>query len=206
MLGVGLVFPLPVPGLSVNPSMEFYSNYYAWYDSRALPIDVENRTAIVYGCILDIPATYKFTLGKAHDLSAQLGVAAVMRAGFRASDDVDVTQEDVNSIVAYMWGKGRFFYPSVGINYSYRLTDWVRIGVTGRALIPVFNLWTREDLPFYDNMIYGGGITLTFTDFWTNLKNSKLFKKKEKVERLSPLQEKKPEAEASGTPSPAPGP
>jgi|GEM_PF-1134720 hypothetical protein len=165
MLGVGLVLPLP-GALSIAPRLDFYSAYYDWVDGRAMPIDTEFRLASVLGAILDLPLRYQLTFGRDHFLHFSAGPAFLLRVAFRTPVAAPEEQPEVDALGAYLWSGGRFFYPGLGVSYSYRMADWVSFGVSARVLLPVFNWWTGEGLPFADNLIAGGGIWISFTDFW----------------------------------------
>jgi hypothetical protein len=185
MLGGGTVIPLPQK-FSLAPSIDVYSAYYNWVSGRAVPAMDENRTAVVLGAILDVPVNYTIDFTPIHRLILSGGPAFVIRAGVLANGVPSTEQSSVNSISGYLWDKGRFFYPEIGISYSYAAASWVRFGATARVMFPVFNWWSGENLSGADNMIVGGGIWLSFTDFWRNLKPLDWFKKKEKVKPLSP--------------------
>ena len=185
MLGGGTVIPLQQK-FSIAPSIDIYSAYYNWVSGRAVPAMDESRTAVVLGAILDVPVNYTIDFTPIHRLILSGGPAFVIRAGVLANAVPATEQPSVNSIGSYFWDKGRFFYPEVGISYSYAAASWVRFGATARVMFPVFNWWSGEGLSGADNMIVGGGIWLSFTDFWRNLKPLDWFKKKEKVKPLSP--------------------
>lgn len=185
MLGGGTVIPLP-QAFSLAPSIDVYSAYYNWVSGRAVPAMDENRTAVVLGAILDVPVNYTIDFTPVHRLILSGGPAFVLRAGILANGVPAAEQPSVNAISGYLWDKGRFFYPEIGISYSYAAASWVRFGATARVMFPVFNWWSGESLPGADGMIVGGGIWLSFTDFWRNLKPLDWFKKKEKVKPLSP--------------------
>lgn len=181
--GVAVAFPLG-GRLSFVPGLEFYSAYYDWANDRAVPIGVEGRSATVAALILELPLAYDFRLPRAKGVSAlgsgassaqqkisvQGGLALLARAAFMAEGLLPFEQEDAQAklgpITDYFWGKGRYLYPSLGLGYSYELADWVSFGVSARVMIPIFNLWTEEGLPFEDALHAGGGIWVSFTDFW----------------------------------------
>lgn len=188
MLGAGTVFPIQ-GAFSLAPTVDFYSCYYNWVDGRAIVAMDENRTAVVVGAILGIPVNYAIDFNPLHRLTVSGGPAFVLRAGFLANAVPAEEGPSVDAISAYLWDRGRFFYPEFGLSYSYALASWVRFGATARVMLPVFNWWTGEGLPWGDNLIAGGGIWLSFTDFWRNIKPLGWFRKKEKVAPLSPQEE-----------------
>jgi hypothetical protein len=165
MLGAGTVFPLPL-GFGIAPSLDVFSTYYALVGGRAMPIEIENRTAVLWCLLLDIPVQYSLDLAEKHRLVFTVGPAFAIRFALRATAVPVEEQPAVDAIAAYLWSGGRFFYPEVGVSYSYKMADWVRFGVTAKVLLPVFNWWTGENLPFSDNLITGGGVWLSFTDLW----------------------------------------
>jgi hypothetical protein len=185
MMGLGTVFPV-ADGFGIAPTLDFYSAYYAWTGTRAIALLDEERTAVVYGAILDIPVTYQYDFNPVHRLTVSGGPAFAIRAAARAKSVPVSEQPSVDAIINYQWSKGRFFYPEIGLSYSFSAAQWVRFGATARVMLPVFNWWTAEGISWGDNMIVGGGIWLSFSDFWRNLDLSKLFKKTAKVAPLSP--------------------
>ena len=55
----------------------------------------------------------------------------------------------------YFWDKARFSTPSTpAVRRQYRLTDRVVVGLTGRVLWPIYNLWTGEGYGFFDQGMY----------------------------------------------------
>ncbi len=168
MIGVGTRFPISAD-FSIAPRIDVFTTYYGWIDGRAMPVDVENRLAVLWGLIIDVPVRYDLGLGGNHAMQFTGGIALMTRLAFKDASVPADEQAEVDSVSRYLWDKARFLYPELGVSYSYKMADWVSFGVSARVLLPIFNLWTGEDLPLWDNLVVGGGIWISFTDFWSKL-------------------------------------
>ncbi len=196
MFGIGTVFPI-LGEFSLSPALDVYSSYYGWTGSRALMVLDENRTATVTGFILNIPLSYRIDFNPVHRLSLGAGPSLVMRSAALAKAVPEDEQPSIDAINDYLWAQGRWFYPEFSLVYSYAAAPWVRFGAGVRCLFPVFNGWSGESIPWADNMIVGGGIWVSFSNFWRELDLKALFKPKPKVERLSPREEDQLDDEAA---------
>lgn len=168
MMGLGSTFPLN-SAFAFDPSLDVYSWNYGYLDGRALPFPEEDRTALVLGALLDLSFSYKIRLAEKHALKLCLGPALNLRLAVLARDvSDDESVQDVADINSYFYDKARFLYPAAGLSYSWQMASWVRFGLGARVLVPIFHFWDGEEIAFSDNMIIGGGVYLSFIDFWEN--------------------------------------
>ena len=167
-LGVEYRYPIKRDVL-IAPSVSFYAVRYLWAEDRALPAEVENRTAFVPTMLIDCPFLYRidkdrflFTFGG--------GPAILLRYGFLESgvskDEKSYSAdmeagEQVKNINKYLWSGFRWFYPMLEGTARYRLDNGWGAGVTLRIGIPIFNLWTTPKVPMIDSTMFLAAITFT---------------------------------------------
>ncbi|MGA2545656.1 MAG: hypothetical protein ABSF43_03865 [Rectinemataceae bacterium] len=159
--GCGVVMPLTAGSrFSFEPSADIYS-YNAEYttDGQALPTDESFSSAFVIGLLLDAPVVYSFPAGQNLTFGVGAGLCLDIRVAFLAAGAVDVDTPRING---YFWDKGRFITPSTLVRGEYKLTDRVVVGLTGRVLWPIYNLWTGEGYGFFDQGMYLLQITMNY--------------------------------------------
>jgi hypothetical protein len=165
---------LPSPGIAagwpvfdfmrIELSLDFYGVYYAYSDAldRAVPAIPDNRSSFVIGSILGIQALKTFFPGGALRIRVYGGPAADLRAclaagGLEGEDAADAADE-TRDIAAYFWGQGRWFMPTAGAGMDFALTKKLLLGFDLRAWMPVYRLWTAEDLPAVEGWRFGAGL------------------------------------------------
>jgi hypothetical protein len=153
------------------PSASLFAVQYLWDDNsqRALPAEIENRTAWVPSLFLDLSVLYHFE--KDHfSFAFGGGPAVVLRYGFLESgvsadekyDYEDLTaSEQVKAINSYLWQYGRWLYPTVQAGVRYELETGWGAGLTLRAGIPISNLWSSPSVPFIDSFMFMASIVVT---------------------------------------------
>ena len=73
-ISVGFIWP-DSTALSVQPTVSFFMMQHLYYEDRALPAEIENRTTTTLSFMLNIPAVYSIFLSNSNfQLSAGLGV------------------------------------------------------------------------------------------------------------------------------------
>jgi hypothetical protein len=168
---VGAEYRLPVwkPGVYFAPSASLFMLAYLWADDRALPAEIENRTAFVPSLLLD--ASFLYTIETNRFLySFGGGPALLIRYGFLESGvssdeksyDSDMPAgEQVEEINSWLWSSLRWFYPMVQAGVRYRLTNGWGAGASLRAGLPVFNLWADSDTGIADSLMLIFCLTIT---------------------------------------------
>jgi hypothetical protein len=145
------------------PNASLYFQQYLWDDGtqRALPAEIENRTAFVPTLFIDLPFLYHFRKDR-FDVSFGGGPAFIIRYGFLESGvaaDEQYPYEDLNAadqvsaINSYLWNYGRWFCPTIQAGVRYELENGWGAGLTLRLGIPVSNLWSSPPVPFIDSMM-----------------------------------------------------
>jgi hypothetical protein len=150
--GCGVVMPLTAGSrLSFEPSADIYSFNAEYFNGQALPADESFSSAFVVGLLLDAPVVYSFPEWR----NLTFGVGAGLCLDIRVAFSTDPAKAgDTPQMNQYFWDKARFLTPSTLIRGEYKLTDRVVIGLTGRVLWPIYNLWTGEGYGFFDQGMY----------------------------------------------------
>jgi len=167
-LGAGASHPL-TSRLALELTLDFYTTHYGYSHTlnRPVPLAIENRTARVLGFLLGLQLTRHFYLTPAVRIRAYGGPAADLRIVLVASglnggfDDMDEIRRDTDLVRNYFWSQGRWFKPLVGVGADYTLNSGFRLGFDFRVWMPVYRLWTRENLPAVEGWRFGPGIRLT---------------------------------------------
>lgn len=146
------------------PSASLYFLQYLWDDGtqRALPAEIENRTAFVPNLFIDLPFLYHFRKNR-FDFAFGGGPAFIIRYGFLDSGvsageiyegyETLTAGEQVSAINSYLWNYGRWFCPTIQAGFRYELENGWGAGLTLRLGIPVSNLWSSPAVPFVDSMM-----------------------------------------------------
>jgi hypothetical protein len=161
---------IPISGIDNfywRPDANLFWNYYLWDSTlkRALPAEIEHRSAIVVGLILDSPLSYDFPIGDKVKIEVGAGPAFVIRASFLASvsaGDVSDAKPQVAPVGRYFYDKGRWFYPETSLSFLYKLSDKASFGLSARVYYPVFHLWDKMGLSFTDELMASGSIFARF--------------------------------------------
>lgn len=156
------------PDIYFAPSATLYAAQYLWADNRALPAEIENRTAYVPSLFLDAPFLFHrekdrflFTYGG--------GLGILVRVAFREMGiDADTQNpgelsvgDQVKKINGYFWGSARCIYPTLQAGVRYRLETGWGAGFTLRIGLPVFNIWSNPRVPLGDSLMIMGALTIT---------------------------------------------
>ena len=158
-----------VAGLALELTLDFYMTHYG-YDKtldRAVPNSIENRTARVLGSFFAFQAAGTFNTGSLLRIRAFAGLAADLRIVFMAAglseghDDLDEIKNEVNLVRRYFWSGGRWFAPVTGIGTDFTLNERFRLGIDFRVWMPIYRLWTGENLPPIEGWRFGVGFRLT---------------------------------------------
>jgi hypothetical protein len=173
---------LPSPGaslayrfwgpLSAEASLDLYFTHYG-YDfelDRAIPVEVENRSAFVLGPILGFSLTGHVPVGERFGLRFSGGFATDLRIVTLAFDlnDADLVEDDprgapmqTNAVRDYFWDQCRWLLPVLGAGFDAALNEKFTLGLDFRVWFPLYRLWTGEDLPGLEGWRFGPGFRIT---------------------------------------------
>lgn len=162
-----------LPGLSFSfrlsdvvrfaPGLELSLDEYALVASgRAVPTQIETGSAVgplavVAGVAVSTPWYFGFFPVPELELAAAVSPTVYFRFPL-----LPIENTDPAAIGAYLLGMGRFLYPELRLHIGYRRGPTVAFALEGRALFPIFHIWDEEDLPFWDQLILGGSLSIRF--------------------------------------------
>jgi len=148
---IGLLWP-NYSVIAVQPTLSFFYMNHLWYEDRALPAEIENRTSTTLSFLLQIPAVFTIFL-KDSRFQFSLGPAIMLRFAYLAhgvsATDTGYTgsaASDISKMNSWFWSDGRWFYLSAGANWLYHITSQLRAGPTITANIPVGGLISDHSL------------------------------------------------------------
>lgn len=147
---VGFLWP-DASMLAIQPTISFFMMQHLYYDNRALPAEIENRTTTTLSFMLNIPAIYSiFLQNSCFQISAGLGIFmrfGLLSPGVKSTDSgwSGSAGEDVKKINEYFWNKPRWLYLTAGGSWLYNLTPQLRAGPVINISIPVGGLIVDKD-------------------------------------------------------------
>jgi hypothetical protein len=173
---------LPAPGaalayfiwgpLSAELSLDLYfTNYkydFSW--DRALPAEIENRSAFVFGFLTGFHALARFPLGDQFVFRAYGGPDIDLRIitlalDLHPDDFTDLPETDAqiqtDAIREYFWEQGRWFFPVLGLGLDYKINEKFLMGLDFRTWFPLYRAWSGEDLPPVEGWRFGVGLRIT---------------------------------------------
>jgi hypothetical protein len=173
---------LPSPGaslayrfwgpLSAEASLDLYFTHYG-YDfelDRAIPVEIENRSAFVLGPVLGFSLTSRVPVGKRFGFRFSGGLAMDLRIVSLAFDlnDADLVEDDprgapmqVEAVRDYFWDQGRWLLPVLGAGFDLALNERFTLGLEFRVWFPLYRLWSGEDLPGPEGWRFGPGFRIS---------------------------------------------
>lgn len=167
-IGFNYAFTL-TPLVSITPSFSIWTSQYAFAKDRALPVEIENRTAYVPSIFIDVPVFFTFNK-KSFDWYGGLGPAILCRWGFLEmgipKDAINLGEtltayEQVEACNTYFWSSLRWFYPTVHAGVRYKLETGWGGGFSLRIGLPIFNLWSSPKVAFQDHLMILAALTIT---------------------------------------------
>ena len=155
--------------LALELTLDFYYTHYGYSDNleRAIPQAIENRSSLVIGSVLAVQAAFSFDLTQLMTLRAFIGPAADLRIVVLAEkltqglDDISAIRAEVDLVRKYFWSQGRWLLPVMGTGLDFTLNSRFKLGLDFRVWMPMYRLWTGEDLPAIEGWRFGIGFRLT---------------------------------------------
>lgn len=149
-LGIGFLFP-KAARFAIQPTLSFFMMYHLWYDGKALPAEIENRTSQTISFLLDIPAVFQIFASEKSRFQVQAGAALLMRFGILAggvkesdSGYTGSAGSDMDEINSWFWQNARFLYFSLGGSWLYTFTDHLKAGPTMNIYLPAGSFASGE--------------------------------------------------------------
>ena len=119
---------------------------HLYYEDKALPAEIENRTTTTLSFMLNIPAVYSIYLEQSRfQITAGLGVFmrfGLLSPGVKDSDSgwTGTAGGDVKKINEWFWKNARWLYLTFGGSWLYNLTPQLKAGPVINCYIPVGGL------------------------------------------------------------------
>ncbi len=136
--------------------MLFWGNYYTFNGTRAVPQEVEapgEKWNWVLATTIDPRFALEYNFNESITAGLDLGLVLLLRFPIVSSE---TSGEDSSHILQYFFGMGRFFYPENNLYIIWNVFDNLSLSFNLKATYPIFHLWDKENLPFYDQLIFTG--------------------------------------------------
>ena len=153
--------------LALELTLDFYMTHYGYSEEldRAVPQAIENRSARVIGSLLGFQAAGCFDVTSFMTIRAFAGLSADLRIVFMAADlspaDKDDASKQTDQVRRYFWSGGRWFMPVTGTGIDFILNERFKLGIDFRVWMPMYRIWTDENLPAIEGWRFGVGFRLT---------------------------------------------
>ena len=137
---------IKINNLSIIPTHNIWAMYYLYYDDKALPAEVEHRTASVINCMLDLPVGYNFYKNNSvFTVGAGLGILfriSFLSSGVSESDTgySGNAKSDLENINKYFYSNARFLYPEIFFSYLYNFSNDFSAGAMLKYYVSIGNL------------------------------------------------------------------
>lgn len=155
-IGGGAIIPL-TEMITLEPHLDFWMMYYLFDGKDALPAEVEHRTATALCFMLDVPVGFNFKSGN-HTFTPGAGLGLFMRFAILSNgvkpDDYGITgtaKSDNEKIGEWFWSNMRFLYPEIFFSWDYKVSDFMRAGLTAKVYFPIGQLFSGNGM---DGMIF----------------------------------------------------
>ena len=146
---VGVLWP-NYTFLSVQPSISFFMMNSLWYNEKALPAEIENRTATSYCLFINIPIVFSLYLKQSRvQLSGGAGILlpiTTLASGVKSTDSgtSGSAASDVSKIQKYYFSNARFFYITTEFSWLFDVTSKLKVGPVINFHIPVGSIINKE--------------------------------------------------------------
>ena len=161
-ISIGFIWP-NYTLISVQPTLSFFMMNHLYYNGRAVPAEIENRTTTTLSFLLNIPAVYSFFKENSR-FEAYGGLGILMRFGILShgvnesdSGYLGTASQDVSAINKYFWNDLHWLYFTSGGSWLYNLTSELRAGPTLSIALPIGSLISDHDV---QGMIISLGIKI----------------------------------------------
>lgn len=156
-LGASIPFRF-LGGWTFRPEAQVFVLNYKYADGRAVPESSLFENVAILSLLVNPTVGYEFPLGPSLSWGAEGGLAFVSRFPifFNGKTAGDMALPVTGWLMA-----GRLFYPSVASGITWQFSPLLAATLRGQLFYPIFNLW--NNLPWYDQLTFGGGFGVRFT-------------------------------------------
>jgi len=173
-LGFAASFRILGP-VSIELTEDIYFTNYEYNAKIGYPMacNPENRSAFVLGFLTGLQATALLPISnKGFNTRVHAGPAADLRivtlaigldhpADFTGSLEARDPQKETEAIRDYFWSDARWFMFTAGAGMDFPINDRFFLGFDTRIWMPVYRLWTDNDIPAIDGWRFGLGFRIT---------------------------------------------
>ncbi len=157
---VGVAFPIYInKTLFIRPSLTIISNYWDYRPENnwAMPVDPMWGDLLVLSLLLDVSIGFQLNF-KSFSLAFFAAPAFCFR--IPAWGDDDTFRENMN---AYLLGGAKFLNLSAGFFFLIPISEFIGLTIKTDTWLPIYNIWTDNDLPFSDGLMVSITAGLRFT-------------------------------------------
>jgi len=164
--GVGASYPV-TDMFRIEATLDMYFTHYGYSPEldRAVPVAIENRSSFVIGSLLAFQGAAYFNINSFLRARVYGGPAADLRIILLAEDlnsgDMEDAQKQTGQVRNYFWSSGRWFMPVAGAGMDFAINERFKLGIDLRVWIPVYKLWSGENLPAIEGWRFGPGLRIT---------------------------------------------
>jgi hypothetical protein len=160
----GASMPVQIAGpFFIEPIVEFFGTYYLWTGSDAVPAAAETGTGFfTIATLISLHAGLSFPVSPEISLGGAIGLDFLLRFPFEFQNITSTNVADQGSGLGYFFAQGRFFYPETRAFLRWHISEPIDLIVNLRVFYPLFHAWDGSTQPFYDQMIFSGGLGFAF--------------------------------------------
>jgi hypothetical protein len=161
--------------LALELSLDIYGTLYDYsYElDRVVPASLEDRSSFVIGTVWGIQPVLRFNpWGEKITVRGYGGLAfdfriCLLASGLDPGESHDLSSgktvgDAAKDVFSYSWSGGRWLFPFIGGGMDFAFLENMTLGFDIRAWLPVWRVWTGEDLPFIEGFRFGVGFRATF--------------------------------------------
>lgn len=150
-ISIGILWP-DYSFIATQPTISFYMNNHLFYDGKALPAEIENRTTTTLSFMVNIPLVLSLFINESRfQLSG--GIGALLQFGFLAAGVSEYNSgysgsaaNDVSLINKYFWNDMHWFYITTGGSWLYTFKNKIKLGPTINMYIPVGTIISNQSI------------------------------------------------------------
>lgn len=145
-----VIFPLTIGILwpnytvfAIQPSLSFFVMEHLWYNGRALPAEIENRTTTTMSFLLTLPLVFSLYFPKSRIQLlpgiSLLGRVGLLSNGVKPQDKgfSGTAKQDSELINGWFWNDMNYMYLSAGFSWLINLQGNLKAGPVLNLYIPI---------------------------------------------------------------------
>ncbi|MCR5605987.1 MAG: hypothetical protein K6F69_04115 [Treponema sp.] len=166
-LGVGKIFDINET-FSIQPRITLFTQYYLWSGEKALPAEIENRTAFTSCSIIDIPINITLLENNTKTKSFEAGIGpsfflryAFLANGVKSSDSgvSGTAASDIKKINSYFYNNLNYLYTELYFSLNYKTKKKITIGLESKYYLAIQSLINKN---FFNQNMFTVSIRFLF--------------------------------------------